>query len=388
MTRPLRGFTVGITADRRRDELESLLVRRGARVVSGPALRIVPVAEDELLHDVTRALVAAPPDVVVVTTGVGFRGWVEAADGWGLATALLATLGGGRILARGPKASGAIRAAGLREQWSPASESSDEVLERMLDDGVAGLRVAVQLHGEPQTAFCTALRDAGAAVVEAPVYRWVPPHDVAPLLRLLDVVLAGDVDALAFTSAPAVVSFLQHAAERRDELVKTLRYDVVVACVGPVCARPMLAEDVPCVLPDRMRLGGLVRSLAEVMPGRAVALDVAGHALEVRGHAALLDGEQLDMGPGPLAVLRVLARAEGRVVRRDTLLAALPGSSDDAHAVETTVSRLRAVLGDASLVRTVVKRGYRLARDPGALSAQGVGGPGEEDVSRARPATP
>lgn len=44
--RPLAGFTVGVTADRRRDELAALLERRGARVVLAPALRIIPIAND------------------------------------------------------------------------------------------------------------------------------------------------------------------------------------------------------------------------------------------------------------------------------------------------------------------------------------------------------
>lgn len=357
---PLAGFTVGITADRRREELESLLTRRGARVLSGPALRIVPVAEDDHLMQVTKSLVATPPDVLVANTGVGFRGWVEAADGWGLLEQLLAALGTARTVVRGPKAAGAVRAAGLREEWSPPAESSEEVLSYLLEQGVAGRRIAVQLHGEPQTTFCAALRDAGAEVVEAPVYRWVPPHDPAPLLRLIDSVLAGEVDALAFTSAPAVVSLLHHAGERRPALVRTLRSDVVVACVGPVCARPLVAEGVPSVLPERMRLGGLVRSLAEALPARAERVEVRGRSLEVRGHAAFVDGGRIDLAAGPLAVLRALARAGGAVVPRDALLRELPGGSADAHAVETTVSRLRAALGDPSLVRTVVKRGYRL----------------------------
>lgn len=288
---PLAGCTVGITADRRREELESLLVRRGATVLSGPALRIVPVAEDEHLAAVTRGLVEQPPDVLVVTTGVGLRGWFEAADGWGLGEPLLAALAGARVLARGPKATGAVRAAGLREEWSPASESSDEVLARLLEEGVAGLRVAVQLHGEPQVGFCDALRAAGADVVEAPVYRWVPPHDLAPLDRLIDALVAGEVDALVFTSAPAAVSLLAQAGPRRERLLAVLREHVVVACVGPVCARPLVAEQVPCVLPERMRLGALVRTLTEVVPERALRRGVRGRALEVRAPSALHDRE-------------------------------------------------------------------------------------------------
>jgi uroporphyrinogen-III synthase len=43
----------------------------------------------------------------------------------------------------------------------------------------------------------------------------------------------------------------------------------------------------------------------------------------------------------------------------------MPAASDDEHAVETAVARLRAALGTPGLVQTVVKRGYRLALDSG-----------------------
>ncbi len=81
---PLTGFTVGgVTAARRAEELITLLERRGAAVVHAPTIRIVPLVDDVELHRVTEQLIAEPPDLVVVTTGIGFRGWVEAAHGWG-----------------------------------------------------------------------------------------------------------------------------------------------------------------------------------------------------------------------------------------------------------------------------------------------------------------
>jgi len=97
---PLSGFTVGVTAARRADELGALLQRRGATVVHAPALRIVPLADDGELLTATKELVENPPDVVVATTAIGFRGWVEAADGWGLGEELLARLRGIELLAR------------------------------------------------------------------------------------------------------------------------------------------------------------------------------------------------------------------------------------------------------------------------------------------------
>ena len=79
----LASYTVGVTADRRRRELVTLLKRRGARIMEAPALEIVPLHDDQRLLDATRAVLGASVDVVVATTGVGFRGWMAAAEGWG-----------------------------------------------------------------------------------------------------------------------------------------------------------------------------------------------------------------------------------------------------------------------------------------------------------------
>jgi uroporphyrinogen-III synthase len=110
----------------------------------------------------------------------------------------------------------------------------------------------------------------------------------------------------------------------------------------------------------------MVRRLETEMPARARQLPVAGHWLELRGQAALVDGELRTVAPAGMALLRALARRPGRVVTRAELLRALPGSSADEHAVETAMTRLRAALGEPRLVQTVVKRGYRLALDPAA----------------------
>ncbi|MBB1247245.1 uroporphyrinogen-III synthase, partial [Streptomyces durbertensis] len=268
------------------------------------------------------------------------------------------------LLARGPKVKGAVRAAGLNESWSPASESMAEVLDRLLEEGVDGRRVAVQLHGEPLPGFCEALRAAGAEVVGVPVYRWLPPEDTAPLDRLIDAVVGRVLDAVTFTSAPAAASLLDRAKTRGvyDEVLGALRHDMLVACVGPVTALPLQAVEVPTVQPERYRLGPLVQLLCAELPGRP--LPVAGRQLEIRGHAVVLDGEVRPVPPAGMSLLRALARRPGWVVPRAELLRALPGAGRDEHAVETAIARLRAALGAPRLVQTVVKRGYRLAHEP------------------------
>ncbi|MFE9436833.1 uroporphyrinogen-III synthase [Streptomyces sp. NPDC006640] len=367
---PLSGFTVGVTAARRAGELGALLRRRGAAVVHGPALRIVPLGDDGELRSVTRELVERGPDLVVASTAVGFRGWVEAAHGWGLGAELLVRLGEAELLARGPKVKGAIRAQGLTEAWSPVSESMSEVLGRLLDQGVEGRRVAVLLHGEPLPGFVESLRAAGGEVVPVPVYRWMPPQDIGPVDRLLDAVLTRGLDALTFTSAPAAASLLSRAGDRglRADVVAALRHDVLPVCVGPVTALPLQAEGVETVQPERFRLAPLVQVLCQELPSRARTLPVAGHRMEIRGHAVLVDGALRPVPPAGMSLLRSLARRPGWVVARAELLRALPGAGRDEHAVETAMARLRTALGAPRLIQTVVKRGYRLALDPVADS--------------------
>ncbi|MGA5079921.1 uroporphyrinogen-III synthase [Streptomyces griseoincarnatus] len=365
---PLAGFTVGVTAARRADELGALLERRGAAVLHAPALRIVPLSDDSELLAATKEIIERAPDIAVATTAIGFRGWVEAADGWGLGEDLLERLRGVRILARGPKVKGAIRAAGLTEEWSPASESMAEVLDRLLEEGVDGLRIAVQLHGEPLPGFVESLRAGGAEVVGVPVYRWLPPEDIGPVDRLIDALVARTLDAVTFTSAPAAASLLSRAEERGllDDLLAALGHDVLPACVGPVTALPLQARGVDTVQPERFRLGPLVQLLCRELPSRARTLPVAGHRVEIRGHAVLVDGGLRPVPPAGMSLLRALSRKPGWVVSRAELLRALPGAGRDEHAVETAMARLRTALGAPKLIQTVVKRGYRLALDPAA----------------------
>ncbi|CAM4090463.1 uroporphyrinogen-III synthase [Kibdelosporangium persicum] len=365
---PLAGYTVGITAARRADELAVLLERRGATVVHGPAIRIVPLPDDAQLQAATEGMIADPVDYVVVTTGIGFRGWVEAAEGWGLGPDLLGVLGKADVFARGPKAKGAVRAAGLVESWSPASESNSEVLEYLLESGVDGKRIAVQLHGEPLPHFVDSLRGAGAEVVEIPVYRWTLPADVGPLERLLDAVLAGSVDALTFTSAPAAASLLTMARRqnRQDALLNALRGPVLPVCVGSVTAGPLVDAGITVSQPERPRIGALARTVATELPARATRLRVGECTLEIRGQGVVVDGELRVVPPAPMAVLRALTATPGRVLSRPALVGVLRRHSGrdedvDTHAVETAIARLRSALGDSTLVQTVVKRGYRLA---------------------------
>lgn len=70
----LRGFRVGVTSDRRADDLITALERRGAQVLHAPALAIAPNEQDGTLVIDTREVISARPEVMLVTTGTGCGG--------------------------------------------------------------------------------------------------------------------------------------------------------------------------------------------------------------------------------------------------------------------------------------------------------------------------
>lgn len=359
----LAGTRILVTAQRRSDELAAALTRRGAEVTVAPALGVVPHIDEETLLRRTEEILANPVDTVVVTTGIGFRGWMDACEAAGLYDDLKAALENTRLVARGPKARGALQSAGLKADWVAESETSAEIVEFLLAEGVSGDRIAVQHHGAGDPHLEEMLRNGGAEIVPLEVYRWGPPTDPDAVAETALQVAAGGFDAVMFTSAPAASAWLAVLAEQGvTEIVRELvsKGRLLVAAVGPVTADPLVNAGMKPVFPDRSRMGALVRLVILTLGDEAHSVLTPSGVLHVRASAATLDHGVLPLSPNGLAILRRLALHPGEVVSRDRLLEVLPGDSADPHTAEVAVARLREALNPHPLVRTVIKRGYVL----------------------------
>ena len=369
-SRPLEGFVVGITADRRAAEQAEMLSRRGARVVHGATVQVLPLDTESGLRAATASLIDNPPDVVLASTGIGIRTWMAAAASWGLEARLLAALAPARLLARGPKAAGALVTAGLQVTWQAPTERLGDLVGRLVEEGASGLRVAVQLDGGMEPVAARALGAAGWEVVEVPVYRWTLPEDEGPARRLVDQICAGHLDAVTFTSAPAVANLLA-LAERWDaaeELRRAFSERVLPVCVGPVCRETAVGCGLQAAIePERARLGSMVASLTSALAGERRVYAIAGHRVAVQGSRLVINGQATSLTNQERAVLEVLIRRAGAVVPKRHLLVEVWGRVDaDPHALEVAVARLRRRLGPAAGgLQTVVRRGYRLDASAG-----------------------
>lgn len=271
---PLDGMTVGLTADRRWEEQADLFARRGATVLHAPTMRTVELTAEPELRSTTTALAETPPDVLVVTTGAGFRSWMDAAAAWGLRDRLLSSLRehATTVVCRGAKGASAARGAGLDVAWRAEHESMEEVVAHVQSHVARSAAVALQLF-DPDDHWSTArLRSSHPALVEVPVYRWLSPDDVAPVDRLVAGVLAGQVDAVTFTSQPAVRNLFSLAGEARAAALRAAFADraCLAVCVGPVCAAALVECGVTTgIWPEPPRLVPMVRLAEQALIARS-----------------------------------------------------------------------------------------------------------------------
>jgi uroporphyrinogen-III synthase len=371
----LAGYRIGITADRRREEQARLFEHHGASVLHGPTVECRPRIDPEELLASTRRVIDDGVETVVLTTGHGTRAWLSWAESQGLLGELLPTLQQARIIARGPKAFGAAVAAGLSVSWSPPGGTTSEIVDHLCAPGSTRPRlpVAIQVDGSLGRSAVEAFATRGVAVVPIVVYEWAPPADPLPALRLIDAVCDRTIDAVTFTSAPAVTGFFALAEEAglRQRVVDVLNGEhVTTVCVGPICRDRLRAEGVDrTVVPSRPRLGAMVHTYATRQaqlrrPFRAGGVDaVLQGRLVLFRHAG--ESTVVSLSERERGVLEVLVRRPGAVVSKRSLLREVWGTTEsDEHLAEVTVARLRQRLGPfGSSIETVVRRGYRLGVD-------------------------
>jgi DNA-binding response OmpR family regulator len=107
------------------------------------------------------------------------------------------------------------------------------------------------------------------------------------------------------------------------------------------------------------RIRALVRRPGAALPPTLVYRDLS---LDPSERIAARAGTRLPLNPKEFAVLELLLGAQGTVVSSEQLLERVWDEFADpfSQAVKTTISRLRAKLGDPPIIETVAKSGYRI----------------------------
>ena len=366
---PLAGFTVALATDRRNHDMAAWLSAEGARTLGFRAVHTTPQPDPAVIAAAVRESVTQPVHEVIVSSAFGLRLWLSAARREGVLNQMVGGLAEARLLARNPVTADGLRELGLTQIWSTAAATTEDLFRYLIAQPMTGRRVVAQVEVDAHRELCDALRAAGAVVVEVTTHQFGPPTHADEIRRLNDLIVRRHVDA-AVLAGPAVTDNVLDQARADgvlDDVLNALVEDVPAICLGPLSAAPLGALGVPVVRASEPVPRSLAASVLTELPLRALALDIGGRKVEIRGNAVVVDGALVPVQAGPLAVLRALASNPGRVLSAAEIRAYLPHSSTvDDHAIEMAVSRLRGTLGHSDLsgvdlVQTVMKRGYRLA---------------------------
>jgi uroporphyrinogen-III synthase len=360
----VHGLRVAVTAARRGAELVSLLERRGAAVVWAPTVGPDCTSPEAALIAQTDAVIAAGPAWVVASTGVGMRAWIDVAQRHQRYDALVETLRGARVVARGAKANGAVQALGVSPVFVSPQETDEDVAAwvkpRLLSDD----SVAIQLHGGGRRDPYREVQRAAGTTVFVDVYRTAPPADGDRARRLVRAIADRTVHAVTFTSPAAARNLFEIGADQADALRAAFSSDVAAVTIGAVTSAAL--EDLGvavALMPTRPRTADLVRALHAWWDRREVLGDTAPHLrLQPQAGRVVAGDRIIDLGDREFAVLASLVRRPGLVCDPATILREAWGSSapDDPAAVKHHIGRLRRKLGAAgSTLQTVRGVGYR-----------------------------
>ena len=263
------GLRVLSFESRRAKEIALLIANNGGVAVVAPSTREVPEAPQEDQLRLIRWVLEGSFDIVIFMTGVGARALIDAAETVVPREQFLASLAKMRVLVRGPKPAAVMRELKVPIWLSvPEPNTWREIMQALgdnIDVPLKGLRIAVQEHGEPSTEMYAALRERGAEVFAAHVYRWELPEDVGPLKDAIRRVCSGEVDVVMFTSSVQLTHAMRIAQELglQSDFIKGLNR-TIVASIGPITSATLRENGVEVSLePSHPKMGFLVKEVAE-----------------------------------------------------------------------------------------------------------------------------
>ncbi|HET6279678.1 MAG TPA: uroporphyrinogen-III synthase [Polyangia bacterium] len=273
----LVGRTIALPETRELDRLASLLEEEGATSLRCPLVSILDAPDPRPIETWLDQLGAGSFDDLILLTGEGLRRLLALAKRTGRYDAVVAALARVRKITRGPKPARALHEIGLSSDLPAAVPTSQGVMQELAVQNLKGRRVGVQLYGEePNRELVDFLQRAGATVATVAPYIYASASDDKRVNALIAAMDAGQVDAIAFTSASQVDRLWQVAKDAGAEMVARLQAALArvrVAAIGPIVVEALRARGVRIdIVPDKSfvmkRLTALIaETLARDVPG-------------------------------------------------------------------------------------------------------------------------
>jgi uroporphyrinogen-III synthase len=288
----LSGMTIAVTGSRRAYELSHIIRSFGGKPYVAPTIGIeITERSNEQGKEFILRILKDEFDYVVFMTGPGVYSVMNIAERLGIQEQIINTLNKTSIVCRSEKPTAALRRFRVRVHLIPPDENTAEgILKLLLERDLQNKKIAVLWHGSYSSELSDQLQRNGAKVFEAFTYTYSEKLDAAGsdilekmgfkyeipieqnVIRLIEDVSNGIIDAVTFTSPPSAKELFKVASKNNlDHLLRNgLNNKTIVVAIGP-STRKILEENkvLVDVMPTLYKMGPMISALSEFIQHKA-----------------------------------------------------------------------------------------------------------------------
>lgn len=281
----LCGITVAVTSSRRASELANLIRKFGGIPYIAPTIGIknsspLKTECDHFLQTISNKKM----HFFIFMTGVGVFNLFQNLQKSNRYNIINEKLKDTIVVARSNKPKMELAKFGIKTNFVPSINTTDGMLDLLKNFDVKNKNIGILWHGESSASFKSKLESLKANVFDfssytystsleqtnAKMLREMGYHYVAPseekIEKLIEDLMKGEVDSIAFTSPPAVKEFFE-LAKREDKfnsLKIMLNNNVLVVSVGPSTSKMLAQFNVQVdIMPTTYRMGSMIKELAD-----------------------------------------------------------------------------------------------------------------------------
>src|SRR3989442_7498177 len=233
------------------------------------AVELRPLEQSSILGEFSRIVGEGPVDWLVFMSQTGVDAFFDMLKSH--SSVLPSALGQIRIIAVGPKTSGALRRQGVQDVVVPDKYSSAGIENHLSRPEMKGQRVVLVRSSAADERLAGALTSRGATVETITIYQSLVPANRESVLDFLARLEKGQFQAVLFTSA-ASASNLFSIAEREISVSKLIQLlsSPLVGAIGPVTAGRLRELGVDPIVPGRYLIEDAIGDLVKKADERTI----------------------------------------------------------------------------------------------------------------------
>jgi uroporphyrinogen-III synthase len=281
----LTGLRIAITGSRRASELAHIVKNFGGIPLFAPTIAIEAKQDipKEIENFIAR-IIGGSIDYVIFMTGPGVYLFMLAAKDLGLENKLVEALNQIVIISRSFKPKYALAKHGVQTDIVPEENTSEGIARVLKNYDIQNKKIAILCHGSYPVGLKEQLMTRGAQVIEYSIYNYslelneggakilnsmgfeyqTPKEQ--KVIELVEEIDKGLIDAITFTSPPAVYGLFKIAEfhHMKKSLESSLNNCTIIVAVGPSTKKALEQNSVKVdVVPKVYKIGPMIKALSD-----------------------------------------------------------------------------------------------------------------------------